>query len=127
MNQSERVKKWRDNTKKRIVPAMGGECAMCGYKTCLRALDLHHIDPSKKEFSFGSIRANAISWSKIVTELRKCVLLCNRCHAEIHDGIVNLPNDLLSFNEKYADYQNLNKIEKQTYCPICGNKKQIAR
>ena len=27
------------------------------------------------------------SWARIVRELDKCVLLCCRCHREVHDGM----------------------------------------
>jgi len=30
-NKSEYVKRWRKNTKKRIIESMGGECQICGY------------------------------------------------------------------------------------------------
>jgi len=83
-SRSEAVKKWRRNTKERIITAMGGKCACCGYNKCHDAMDLHHLNPNEKEFSFAAIRANPKNWDSIVQELRKCVLLCNRCHREIH-------------------------------------------
>lgn len=103
-NQSEKVKRWRKRTKTRIIDSMGGKCCICGYSGCHSALALHHKDPSKKEFGFGGVRGNPKSWAKIVVELRKCVLLCNNCHAEVHDGLVFIPNDAASFDENYTDY-----------------------
>ena len=81
---SEKVKKWRHETKKRIIESMGGKCQICGYNKCDSALDLHHINPEEKEISLASIRANPKSWSLIVAELRKCVLICANCHREEH-------------------------------------------
>lgn len=34
--------------KKRIIYVMGGCCALCGYDKCSDAMELHHIDPTKK-------------------------------------------------------------------------------
>ena len=88
---SENVKNWRKRTKRIIVEAMGGECQCCGYSRCIEALELHHIDPSKKELSFGKIRANPRTLTVIVNELKKCILLCAICHREVHVGVRELP------------------------------------
>jgi hypothetical protein len=117
---SEAVKTWRKNTKLRIIDAMGGECACCGYKKCSEALDLHHLNPEEKEMGFGKIRANPISWKKIVAELRKCVLLCNRCHQEVHAEYRQIPEDASRFDESYTEYRGMGEKEP---CPVCGNGK----
>ena len=123
ISKTEKVQRWRNRTKARIIKAMGGKCVICGYYKCDAAMDLHHINPDEKEFGFGKMMANPKSWEKIVIELRKCVLLCSRCHREIHYGVTVLPKQYTIFNEKYADYKRIDKLSKQTYCPICGNKK----
>jgi len=102
---SQKVKDWRIRTKARIIESMGGKCNLCGYNRCNTALELHHIDPSKKEISFGSIRANPRSWEKIVEELKKCVLLCANCHREVEANLVELPKDIHKFNEAYTEYR----------------------
>ena len=79
--------------KKLIVMATsykGGACAVCGYKKCIRALTFHHINPKTKKFGL-SARGLTRSWEMIIKELDKCVLLCANCHAEVHDGITQLP------------------------------------
>lgn len=122
---SDRVKKWRNETKKRIVESFGGGCSICGYNKCQSALALHHLDPSKKEITFGKIRANPKNWNKIVSELRKCILVCHNCHSEIHESIVEIPSNVIRFNEEYMEYK---KTSKQTdECPVCGNEKNITR
>jgi hypothetical protein len=80
---------WRRRTKNRAIAYKGGACIICGYNKCSRALEFHHVDPSKKEFRIST--GNARAWSKIKAELDKCVLLCCRCHAEFHDGLITLP------------------------------------
>jgi len=120
MSQSEKVKRWRKATKKRIVKAMGSKCVCCGYNKCNRALKLHHLDPEKKEFGFGRIMANPKSWAKIVIELRKCILVCGNCHEEINEGITPVPKKCSRFDETFVTYK---KIMPQTYCPVCKGPK----
>lgn len=63
----------------------GGKCEICGYDKALGALCFHHKDPGEKEFSFG--HRTRSDWESLQKELDKCILLCVRCHAEIHDEI----------------------------------------
>lgn len=123
--QSEKVKKWRKATKARIVEAMGGKCVICGYVKCNDALSLHHLDPSKKDFGFGGIRANPKKWDDLVNELRKCILVCANCHFEIHAGVLEIPDDVSSFNEDFSSYRMVkSSFEKLlSSCPICNNLK----
>ena len=117
---SEKVKRWRRRTKERIVKAMGGSCVCCKYNLCNDALDIHHIEPSEKDFGIGKIRANIKSWAKIVEELKKCVLICNRCHREVHSGLTNIPKNCNKFNKAYVTYKEVIKKEP---CPVCGKEK----
>lgn len=118
------MKKWRKATKQRIVDSLGGKCQVCGYSKCLECLDVHHIDPKEKEFAFGAIRGNAKSWSKIVIELRKCIILCRNCHGEFHSGLVTIPENAKRFNEEYTDYLMKQKEELFDSCPVCNIKKK---
>ena len=122
---SENVKRWRYNCKERIIEAMGGGCCVCGYNKCQRSLALHHLDPSKKDLSFGAVRANPKNWTALVAELRKCILVCHNCHCEIHDGIINVPNDAPTFNEMFADYKEIERAAKLNPCPVCGKLKSM--
>ena len=115
---SERVKRWRKNPKDRMISAMGGCCQICGYKKSSRSLTFHHLDPKGKDFSFGSIRASPRNWDAITNELRKCVLLCQNCHGEIHDNIVDLPERFAKFDEGFKGLRE----KKDPRCVICGIK-----
>lgn len=122
---SEAVKKWRKKTKEKIVKSMGGECQICGYNTCIEALDLHHIDPSSKDLNFGSIMAHPQSWEKkIVPELRKCILLCANCHREVHYNDKKLPNIYSKFNETFLS-KDFNMGDLIDECPECGRNKPL--
>jgi hypothetical protein len=83
-----RVTQSRQKTKKRAVALMGGKCRICGYDRCIAALTFHHINPNEKELELGSY---SIAWSCVERELKKCILVCNRCHVEIHAGLISIP------------------------------------
>lgn len=123
---SEAVKRWRRNTKQRMIDAMGGSCAICGYDRCPEAMDFHHLDPTKKDIALGGIRANPVSWERLTAELRKCVLLCATCHREHHAGIVSIPQDIKSFDETFADYKLIERTAKMNHCPVCEKLKSEA-
>jgi len=127
MSRAEDVKNWRKRSKQRIIDAFGGKCGTCDYNKCNNALELHHLDPSEKEFSFGSIRANPKNWQDLVIELRKCVLLCSNCHREVHDNLRIIPDSISRFNESFVDYKRIELIDKSksmiNNCPICNKEK----
>lgn len=60
-------------------------CCLCGYNKCKKALEFHHLDPSKKEYKISDLKTH--SKDKILLELSKCVLVCANCHREIHEGM----------------------------------------
>lgn len=95
------VKNWRKRTKARMAESMGGKCVCCGYNKHITALEFHHIDPQNKSFSFG--RYNVCRWDDIVIELRKCVLVCANCHREIEAGVLEVPQNCVSFDESYSE------------------------
>ena len=64
-------------------------CHNCGYRTCLNALQFHHIDPSTKIENISRLVSNR-SIIRIQMELHKCVILCANCHVEVEEGITAL-------------------------------------
>lgn len=76
------VKKRRD-IKKRIVDYKGGQCESCGYIGHPAVYDLHHKDPLAKDFSISRF-GHSRSWSRVKSEIEKCILLCANCHREEH-------------------------------------------
>jgi len=83
----------RRRLKAMVIEYKGGKCIICGYEKCVWALDLHHVDGSKKEFGL-SVRGLTRSWDKVQREVNKCVLVCANCHREIHAGAVQLPREI---------------------------------
>lgn len=62
-------------------------CSRCGYNKCAGALHFHHIDPSEKEFMISKAFCRSMSKDKLDKELKKCILLCANCHAEIEEKV----------------------------------------
>lgn len=108
------IKSQRQSTKLRLVQAFNHKCGICGYDKCISALEFHHVDPTKKDFNMGS---SCIAQNKIVTEVKKCVMLCSNCHREVHDGITIIPDNIQRFDENFVDYKTIKYNNK---CPVCG-------
>jgi endogenous inhibitor of DNA gyrase (YacG/DUF329 family) len=77
------VIKAQQRKKEFAIRAFGGKCQMCGYSRCHAALEFHHPDEDKKEYSPSYI-IGRWSWERAKPELEKCVLLCSNCHREVH-------------------------------------------
>jgi hypothetical protein len=84
---SDAVQKRREKIKIMALEYKGGKCEICGYDRCVRALEFHHKDPTKKDFGIAH-KGRTRSWEKVKTELDKCMLVCSNCHAEIHEKII---------------------------------------
>lgn len=90
----ERMNSWRKNwtakEKAKAVAYKGGHCLVCKYDACLAALDFHHIDPTLKNgYGTGALTQHW-AFEKNKAEVDKCVLLCCRCHREVHAGHISL-------------------------------------
>ena len=62
-------------------------CFVCGESDPC-CLDLHHTDPSEKEFNPSDIAH--ISVAAFMNEASKCIVLCANCHRKVHAGAINL-------------------------------------
>lgn len=82
----------RPKRKMLAVQHKGGCCLVCKYATCFDALDFHHVVPGEKYTEVSKLYLAKIT--KLLAELDKCVLLCCRCHAEVHAGLISA-NELL--------------------------------
>lgn len=52
-------------------------------------MDFHHVDPSTKSFCITRLEINVLAWDKLIDEVRKCALLCCRCHREYEVGLIS--------------------------------------
>lgn len=67
-----------------VLEKLGKCCSRCGYDEFLVSLDVHHLDPSKKDKGYKHFRG----WAKqrIDKEIEGCILLCRNCHHALHFG-----------------------------------------
>jgi hypothetical protein len=93
----EAVTEARRRLKRILVREAGGKCVICGYDRCEAALQFHHLDPEEKEFaiSHGGVTREL---EALREEVKKCILVCANCHAEIEAGITKVPIQFLSLN-----------------------------
>jgi len=78
---SEYIKKWKKELKRKLVEYKGGKCELCGYNKCIEALEFHHKDPTKKDFT---ISLNLYGFEQTKKEVDKCIMVCSNCHREVH-------------------------------------------
>lgn len=98
---SESVVRWRQRAKAKMIAGFGDACGICGYNKAPAALEVHHLDPTQKDFTFGA-KGVPRAWAKMVAEALKCALLCRNCHAEVHAGVTAVPADIRRFIEADA-------------------------
>lgn len=67
-----------ERRKQAIYEQLGGKCKVCGSTD---NFEIDHIDRREKSFTVGTLLAG-ISKEKLETELKKCQLLCKKCHKE---------------------------------------------
>ena len=115
MSNSKAVVEFRQRRKVWAVEAFGGKCGVCGYDKSIAALEFHHLDPNEKDFAPSG---KSCSREVFVGELRKCVMLCSNCHREHHAGELDLPEDIVRFDESYAE-KPLQEKPKHP-CGHCG-------
>lgn len=61
-------------------------CALCPEDSAC-CLDFHHVNDDK-EIAVGAMVCDGYSWSKILKEINKCMVVCSNCHRKIHAGVV---------------------------------------
>lgn len=62
----------------------GARCVSC-HRTKSQVgspLHFHHIDPSTKQFNVSSAAGKTVA--EVEEEMDKCVLLCKKCHRDLH-------------------------------------------
>ncbi|MFA4904949.1 MAG: hypothetical protein WC645_00365 [Candidatus Margulisiibacteriota bacterium] len=67
-----------------LIEKFGSRCSICGYSKNLAALTFHHADSKAKRFKLDMRSLSNRTLESIMSEHRKCILICNNCHAELH-------------------------------------------
>jgi hypothetical protein len=78
----------RQRKKITLVEYKGGKCQICNYNKCISNLSFHHLDPAKKNFPITQAMDKPMELLK--QEANKCILVCCRCHGEIHAGMLSI-------------------------------------
>lgn len=77
----------KESRKLKMCLHLGGKCSYCSINVSeynLAMFDFHHTNNETKEYD-PSDMVN-MSWERIESELRKCILLCSNCHRIHHHG-----------------------------------------
>lgn len=122
MGNSTSVMAWRNKAKIKLIEYKGGKCIICGYdKTQYpRAFVFHHENPNNKDFSIGG---KSYAFERLQQEVDKCVLMCSRCHNELHDTLINQQRqDRLLLQRKYLSVIKCPKCSKE-FKPITSKTK----
>jgi DNA-directed RNA polymerase subunit M/transcription elongation factor TFIIS len=128
----EYVVNWRRRTKIKLIEYKGGKCEECGYDKIQfpTAFHFHHRDPNEKDFA---ISAKTAKFEILKKEVDKCILICSRCHAELHDKEYEKIRQetierIKKENEKQENkertiygYLREKKEKIKLQCPLCGN------
>lgn len=83
-----KVNRERREVKIQVIEYMGGKCAHCELIDIPEVYDLHHVDPSKKEYNIALLLRRKYTLEQLFQELAKCILLCANCHRKVH-AIIN--------------------------------------
>lgn len=93
----------------RAINILGGKCK-CGEDRPW-VLQFHHLDPSDKESSYYILGGYALD--RIIKEIKKCEVVCERCHREIHASSRVKKSE---FNKRLClDYKNTFSCEQCGY------------
>jgi hypothetical protein len=87
VKEKQNKRQWRNRTEAihTLKKLYGGQCKICKYSRCLKALEFHHLDITNKIFEISMKRASV---KQIAEEAKKCILICANCHRELHDGLI---------------------------------------
>lgn len=109
-----------ETTVKGSIPRLKLEkgCAVCGYNTLVGALEFHHIKGKKK----GGIAQ--MNNSAVFEEMKKCVLLCSRCHREAHAGIHSQESLLLKLITE-EDINGSSKVDDEKVVTTPKKEKKV--
>jgi len=76
-------KNYQENQKQKYIEYKKTlKCINCN-ETRWYVLDFHHKN-NDKEFDVSSMAVGRCSWEKVLSEIKKCDVLCANCHREKH-------------------------------------------
>lgn len=102
-----------------LVKAFGEKCIICGYNKAITGLEFHHVNEKSKKF--GISQNHNVKWKTLLSEVKKCILVCCRCHREIHENMhdVNVLKQEIDIS-RLEDYFLRKSHKKINKCVCCG-------
>ena len=94
-----------------VLDSLGGKCSVCGYSKNVAALTFHHVKQKGFKLDMRSISNRTLK--AIQTEAQRCTLLCQNCHAEIHNPSLNLDSMSIKPAALTAELRAHRKIIKE--------------
>jgi len=110
MNKKDRTFILNKIKKIRAVNLLGGKCIKCGNGNIFQ-LVFHHENENEKDHNPADMIREA-RWSLIEPEIKKCILLCENCHRELHAS-----NDITTGQ---LNKNTLLKAIQRFKCEKCG-------
>lgn len=101
--------------KYKAIDFLGGKCEKCGENDIFK-LCFHHINDKEKEYKISQMLGR-MKWNDIEKEIRKCKLLCQNCHYELHQN--EKITQKIDDKKIYLEFKGINGCEK------CGYNKSL--
>ena len=87
----------------KVTEIVGNSCWICGYDKGFEMLDFHHMHD--KNFMLTRRNIGRSGWDDITRELKKCMLICCRCHREYHSGHLSKEFMESIYNDKWKEIE----------------------
>lgn len=84
---SQRNRRIRKDNKSKIDEVKSKGCSKCNEKE-ICCLEFHHLRDKDNDISI--MVGTGVSWTKILEEISKCILVCANCHRKIHAGKIQI-------------------------------------
>ena len=86
----ERNEEYIDRNRQYLLELKKDGCTVCGYNDEVRELHFHHLDPETKSGELHRSVTDQWSIVRIDVEVEKCILVCAKCHTNIHLGKIEI-------------------------------------
>lgn len=96
-------RKRAEKMENKVHDIVGRACWICGYDKGTQMLDFHHMNPPEKDFCVNRRSMTNMAWKNVWNEMKKCVLLCCRCHREVEYGYIASEKTEQLYKERWAE------------------------
>jgi hypothetical protein len=101
--------KWRNKVRLWYINCKNDtECCVCGENRS-SVLEFHHVHPENKTFCIYEGIKKGISIRRLEIEVKKCIVLCCKCHRLYHTNSFNEEEQQI-FEDQIRIFEENNKI-----------------